>query len=147
MLQVTNSEIILQESPNIEKKSIIPVVQLASGFIIDDSILEKPTLMIGQVSSGKSFLLRNTIIPQIISSLSVEDAVVIFATKREMIDGLYNSENGDILLEYNASKPECIWNIFEEMAVSNNPEKTLVELSDVMFSKNKCGSAIFYKCF
>ena len=94
MLQVTNSEIILQESPNIEKKSIIPVVQLASGFIIDDSILEKPTLMIGQVSSGKSFLLRNTIIPQIISSLSVEDAVVIFATKREMIDGLYNSENG-----------------------------------------------------
>lgn len=137
MLQVTNSEIILQESPNIEKKSIIPVVQLASGFIIDDSILEKPTLMIGQVSSGKSFLLRNTIIPQIISSLSAEDAVVIFATKREMIDGLYNSENGDILLEYNASKPECIWNIFEEMAVSNNPEKTLVELSDVMFSKNK----------
>ena len=62
---------------------------------------------------------------------------MIFATKREMIDGFYHPENGDLLLEYNACKPECIWNIFAEMEASNDPEKTLVELCDVMFSKHK----------
>ena len=49
MLQIPNGEIILRERPNVEKKSKAPVIQLAPGFIIDDSILEKPTLLIGQV--------------------------------------------------------------------------------------------------
>lgn len=44
MLQMQNSEIILQERPNVEKNNKVPVIQLASGFTIDDSILEKPTL-------------------------------------------------------------------------------------------------------
>ena len=137
MLQMQNSEIILQERPNVEKNNKVPVIQLASGFTIDDSILEKPTLLIGQVSSGKSYLLRNAIMPQIFSSMRAQDALVIFATKREMIDGFYHPENEDLLLEYNACKPECIWNIFAEMEASNDPEKTLVELCDVMFSKHK----------
>ena len=39
MLQMQSSEITLQERPNVEKSSKAPVIQLASGFIIDDSIL------------------------------------------------------------------------------------------------------------
>lgn len=137
MLQMQSSEITLLERPNVEKNSKAPVIQLAPGFMIDDSILEKPTLLIGQVSSGKSYLLRNAIMPRIFSDMRAQDAAVIFATKREMIDGFYHPENGDLLLEYNACKPECIWNIFAEMEASNDPEKTLVELCDVMFSKHK----------
>lgn len=83
MLQMQSSEITLQERPNVEKSSKAPVIQLASGFIIDDSILEKPTLLIGQVSSGKSYLLRNAIMPRIFSSMRAQDAAVIFATKRD----------------------------------------------------------------
>ena len=108
----------------------------ATGAKVSD-MPEKPTLLIGQVSSGKSYLLRNAIMPGIFSSMRAQDAAVIFATKREMIDGFYHPENGDLLLDYNASKPECIWNIFAEMEASNDQEKTLVELCDVMFSKHK----------
>ena len=50
MLQMQSSEITLLERPNVEKNSKAPVIQLAPGFMIDDSILEKPTLLIGQVS-------------------------------------------------------------------------------------------------
>ena len=81
-----------------EKNNKAPVIQLASGFTIDDSVLEKPTMLIGQVSSGKSYLLRNAIMPRIFSSMRTQDAAVIFATKREMIDGFYHPENGDLLL-------------------------------------------------
>lgn len=137
MLQMPNDEITLQEKPNVEKSSKAPVVPLAPGFTIDDSVLEKPTLLIGQVSSGKSYLLRNAIMPRVFSSMRAQDAAVIFATKREMIAGFYHPENGDLLLEYNACKPECIWNIFAEIESSSDPEKTLVELCDVMFSKHK----------
>lgn len=138
MLQIPNGEIILRERPNVEKKSKAPVIQLAPGFIIDDSILEKPTLLIGQVSSGKSYLMRNSIIPQIFKSMRAQDAAVIFAAKREMLDGFYHPEDGDILLEYNASNPENIWNIFVEMEESGDQEKTLTEHCDVMFyNKNQ----------
>lgn len=147
MLQMQSSEITLLERPNVEKNSKAPVIQLAPGFMIDDSILEKPTLLIGQVSSGKSYLLRNAIMPRIFSDMRAQDAAVIFATKREMIGGFYHPENGDLLLEYNACKPECIWNIFAEMEASNDPEKTLVELCDVMFSKHKnTVQPFFYQC-
>ena len=47
MLQIQNGEITLQERPNVEKNSKAPVIQLSPGFTIDDSILEKPTLLIG----------------------------------------------------------------------------------------------------
>lgn len=137
MLQMPNGEITLQERPSVEKNSTAPVIQLAPNFTIDDSILEKPTLLIGQVSSGKSSLMRNSLMPQIFKSMRTQDAAVIFATKREMIDGFYHPEDGDILLEYNASNPENIWNIFVEMEESGDPEKTLTELCDVMFSKHK----------
>lgn len=137
MLQISNSEIILQERPNVEKNIKAPVIQLAPDFTIDDSVLEKPTLLIGQVSSGKSYLLRNVIMPQIFSSMGAQDAAVIFAAKREMIAGFYHPENGDLLLEYNACRSECIWNIFAEMEASSDPEKTLTELCDVMFAKHK----------
>jgi hypothetical protein len=137
MLQMPNGEITLQERPNVEKKSKTPVIQMAPGFTIDDSILEKPTLLIGQVSSGKSYLMRTLLMPQIFKSMSAKDSAVIFATKREMIDGFYHTENGDILLEYNASDPKNIWNIFSEMEESDDPQRTLTEHCDVMFSKYK----------
>jgi type IV secretory pathway TraG/TraD family ATPase VirD4 len=69
--------------------------------------------------------------------MSAKDSAVIFATKREMIDGFYHTENGDILLEYNASDPKNIWNIFSEMEESDDPQRTLTEHCDVMFSKYK----------
>lgn len=137
MLQMSNGEIILQERANIERKSKVPVIQLGPGFTIDDSVLEKPTLLIGQVSSGKSYLVRNEFMPQIFKSMRVQDAAGIFATKREMIDGFYHSENGDILLDRNATCPENIWSIFAEMEASDDPERTLTELCDVLFSKHK----------
>lgn len=137
MLQISNSEITLQEKPNVVANSKAPIIKLAPKFTIDDSILEKPTLLLGQVSSGKSYLLRNTIMPCIFDNMREQDAAVIFAAKTEMLDGFYHPENGDLLLDYNASKPECIWNIFAEMESSNDPEKTLIELCDVMFSKHK----------
>ena len=62
MLQMPDGEITLQERPDVGKNSKAPVIRLADGFTIDDSVLEKPTLLIGQVSSGKSYLLRNGIL-------------------------------------------------------------------------------------
>ena len=73
MLQMPNGEITLQERPSVEKNRKAPVIRLADGFTIDDSVLEKPTLLIGQVSSGKSYLLRNEIMPRIFDSMRVQE--------------------------------------------------------------------------
>ena len=58
MLQMPNGEITLQERPSVEKNSKAPVIRLADGFTIDDSVLEKPTLLIGQVASRICYAMR-----------------------------------------------------------------------------------------
>lgn len=137
MLQMQSGEITLQERPDVEKHSKTPVVRLAPGFTIDDYILEKPTMLIGQVSSGKSDLMYNTLMPQIYKYMRPQDASITFVTKREMMNGFYHPENGDILLDYNAKNACNIWSIFAEIEASDDPERTLAELCDVMFSKHK----------
>lgn len=137
MLQMSGGSITLQEGANIVKELKKPVVRLGTNFVIDDSVLEKPTLLTGQVSSGKSTLICKKIMPQVFNGMGEKDSAVIFAAKSEMIDGFYNPSKGDILLDYNAVRPENTWNIFLEMQVSADPEKTLIELVDVMFSRHK----------
>lgn len=137
MLQMSGGGITLQEGTNIVKELRRPVVRLGTNFVIDDSVLEKPTLLTGQVSCGKSTLICKTIMPQVFNGMEEKDSAVIFAAKSEMIDGFYDPSSGDILLDYNSIKPENIWNIFLEMDASADPEKTLIELADVMFSRHK----------
>jgi hypothetical protein len=72
--------------------------------------------------------------PQIFSEMAPGDSAEIFAAKREMIDGFYHPENGDILLDYHATDPDHIWNLFDEIKISKDSQKTLNELCDVLFS-------------
>lgn len=137
MLQMTVSGVSLQEKMEVNQSEREPVVSLGQCFIIDDTVLEKPTLLIGQVGSGKSWLLRHSLMPQIFSKMAPGDAAVVFATKRELIEGFCHPEKGDILIDYEAVDPDNIWNIFEEMRASSDAERTLTELCDVMFSKHK----------
>lgn len=44
MLQMSGGSITLQEGANIVKELKKPVVRLGTNFVIDDSVLEKPTL-------------------------------------------------------------------------------------------------------
>lgn len=137
MLQMVVSGVKLHEKMDINKNERKPVVHFSDHFTIDDSILEKPTMLMGQVGSGKSYIMKNILMPQIFAGMNSGDAAVIFATKREMVDGFYYPEKGDILFEYKATEPHNIWNIFAEMEASDDPEKTLTELCDVMFFKHK----------
>ncbi len=134
MLQIPSGEITLQESITIEKNQRAPVIRLAPKLCVDDTVLEKPTLLLGQVSSGKSGMMRRQLMPRIFDSLKPGDAAVVFAAKREMVDGFYHPEKGDILLDYQATSMKNIWNIFAEMGASADPAKTLAELNDILFS-------------
>ena len=134
MKQVTESGRRLQRSYSLKKAERKPVVSLSPEFVIDDRILEKPTLLVGQVGSGKSTLLTRVLMPQIFAQMDPGDSAVIFCVKDEMIDGFYHPEEGDVLLDCDAKDPENIWNLFEELRSSECPEAVAAELCDVIFS-------------
>ena len=110
---------------------ISPEVQMKHGMILDDgNMWSSPTLIIGAVGSGKSYLLRQFMHPIMEYAASAGDAVVVFCAKPEL---LAQARPGDLVISVSATAPENCWSIFAEMEASDDPERTLREISLSLF--------------
>lgn len=143
MRNVIDGARLLNAPPQIHLSGCAPSVQLGDSLWIDDDILQKPTLILGQVSSGKSTLLRE-IVGQIFDQMDPKDNAVVFAAKQEMITPFYHPERGDRLISIDAVQAENIWNIFRELDNSDMTEQTANELARILFADHRNGMQPFF---
>ena len=111
-----------------------PVVRLQSNLILDDgNCFECPTLIEGNVGTGKSYLMMNDLMNPILEYCDRSgDNAVIFCAKPEM---LRYRRNGNPMISIKNMEPESCWSIFAEMKASDNPELTLREISTELFAE------------
>lgn len=136
MRNVIEGARLLDVPPPIYLSRCAPKVRLGDSLWIDDDILQKPMLILGQVSSGKSTMLRK-IVDQIFQQMEPRDNAVVFAAKQEMVTPFYRPERGDRLISIDAVKAEDIWNIFCELDHSDMKEQTANELARVLFADHR----------
>ena len=90
-----------------------PIVKLQHNLILDDgNCFESPTLLMGNVGTGKTCLMKEIQEPIMEYSEERGDNVVIFCAKPDML--CYKREE-DWVISINSKEPNSCWNIFEEM--------------------------------
>ncbi len=110
-----------------------PIVKLQHNLILDDgNCFESPTLLMGNVGTGKTCLMKEIQEPIMEYSEESGDNVVIFCAKPDML--CYKREE-DWVISINSKEPNSCWNIFEEMEASQNPELTLREIATELFAE------------
>ena len=117
---------ILPSPPTLQGVYKAPVVYLEDGLVLDDSIFECPTLLVGPVGSGKSFLLEQMMEPILQNAAQMNENVFIFCAKRDL---LKFKRPQDIVISVDGTSPESCWNIIKEVAVSNNPDLTARDIA------------------
>ncbi len=110
-----------------------PVVRLRHNLILDDgNCFESPTLLVGNVGSGKTTVMgeiEDIIFPY---AKDVGDSIVTFCAKPDM---LRYAKSEDIVISITNMDSESCWNIFDEMQASENPELTLREIATELFAE------------
>ena len=112
-----------------------PVVRLPGGLTLDDrSCWQYPTMLVGNVGSGKSTLMEQIRRPVLAHADRVQDTVVIFAAKPDV---LRCRRPGAPVISVSATDPANCWNIFRELDVSDTPDLTLREIASALFAEQK----------
>lgn len=112
-----------------------PVVRLPGGLTLDDrSCWQYPTMLVGNVGSGKSTLMEQIRRPVLAHADRMRDTVVIFAAKPDV---LRCRRPGDPVISVSATDPASCWNIFLELDASTAPDLTLREIAGALFAEQK----------
>lgn len=112
-----------------------PVVHLPGGLTLDDrSCWQYPTMLVGNVGSGKSTLMEQIRRPVLAHADRMRDTVVIFAAKPDV---LRCRRPGDPVISVSATDPASCWNIFLELDASTAPDLTLREIAGALFAEQK----------
>ena len=93
-----------------------------------------PTMLVGNVGSGKSTLMEQIRRPVLAHADRVQDTVVIFAAKPDV---LRCRRPGDPVISVSATDPANCWNLFRELDASDTPELTLREIASALFAEQK----------
>lgn len=117
---------ILSPPPHLEGTFKAPVVYLEDGLTLDDSIWEAPTLVVGNVGSGKGTLLNKIMSPVLNHAEIQNENVIIFCAKK---DFLKYKRTQELVISVDATAPKDCWNIFRELRASTNPELTARDIS------------------
>ena len=141
---------ILPSPPQMQRKPKSPVVRLNNGLILDDGIFECPTLLMGSVGSGKTYLMEEIMAPILRNAEEMNENVFIFCAKKDM---LKFKRPQDIVISVEAAEPDSCWNIFKELAASKNPELTARDIAKSLtkdqhselqpFFENSCNDLFF----
>ena len=75
---------ILSSPPHSEGIPRAPIVTLQDGLILDDRMFEAPTLLLGAVGSGKSYLLNQIMDPILRYAEANDENSIIFCAKPEV---------------------------------------------------------------
>lgn len=117
----------LSFKPKYNKK---PIIKIGNNLVLDDSIIDRPTCIIGNSGSGKTTFINNWIEAIVNSDETINDNVIIFAAKNDM---LRFAKSGDIIISLESSSPENIWNLISELDYSDNPSLMAKEISYELF--------------
>ena len=110
-----------------------PVVRLENGLLLDDgNCWQSPTLILGNVSSGKTTLMKSCMTPILEYAERTGDNAVIFCAKPDMLEYV---RPGDPDISVNGTDPRSCWNLFAELDASDNPMLTLREISAILFKE------------
>lgn len=141
---------ILPSPPTLQGAYRAPVVYLEDGLVLDDRIFECPTLLVGPVGSGKSFLLEKMMEPILQNAAQMNENVFIFCAKKDL---LKFKRPQDIVISVDATAPEACWNIIKEVAVSKNPDLTARDIAKSLtvsqrselqpFFENACNDLVY----
>ena len=124
---------LLLDVPRCQTTGREPIVRLQHGLVLDDgNCFESPTLILGAVGSGKSYIIHELVGAIIEHANSSGDNIVIFCAKPDMCR---YARPFDPVISINSQNPESCWNIFEEMDASDNPLFTLREISTELFAE------------
>lgn len=135
MKQLIEGNELLRTVPSYCSKGKAPIVKLENNLILDDTILESPTAIIGGVGTGKSTLLT-TMLDQIAGyAEKVDDNIVIFCAKPTFLHRYVRE--GDPVIQIRSDDPASCWNIFCELAASDDPELTIREISRSLFAEQR----------
>lgn len=134
---------ILPHPPHNEGISRRPVIHLNDGLVLDDGILEAPTLILGSVGSGKSMLLENIAEPILQDAERQNDNVIIFCAKKDLLFKYKRPE--DIVIAVDASAPNACWNIFKELQASSDPELAGRDIAKSLTGDQKSDSEPFWE--
>lgn len=110
---------ILTSPPRPEGMPKAPIVHLQDGLVLDERVLECPTLLLGSVGSGKSVLLSEIMTPIMKEAESCGDNVIIFCAKDEHLTRFRRPQ--DPVISVDTADPKSCWNIFRELKASRNP--------------------------
>ena len=125
-----------------EGTPIAPIVRLKDGLILDDRVFEAPTLLLGTVGSGKSFLLDEIMNTVLKHAEETQDNIIIFCAKKEFLK--YKRTN-DPVISVDTARPNACWNIFKELNASNNPELTARDIAKSLTQDQRSESQPFFE--
>lgn len=77
---------ILPSPPAFQGAHKEPVVRLDDGLVLSDRVFECPTLLVGPVGSGKSFLLERMMEPILQNAAQMNENVFIFCAKKDAFE-------------------------------------------------------------
>jgi len=123
---VLEGQTILPSPPTAKGTPVEPVVHLHNGLTLDDRTFESPFLILGNVGSGKSFLLEKIMATILNHAAKQNENVFIFCAKR---DFLKYAREGDLVISVDTKDPAACWNIFRELQASRNPELTARDIA------------------
>lgn len=141
---------ILPSPPTLQGVYRAPVVYLEDGLALDDRIFECPTLLVGPVGSGKSFLLEKMMDPILQNAAQMNENVFIFCAKRDL---LKFKRPQDVVISVDATAPEACYNIIKDVTVSKNPDLTARDIAKSLtasqrselqpFFENACNDLVY----
>lgn len=133
---------ILPKPPRCEGTPRSPVINLEDGLVLDDRMLETPTLLLGLVGSGKSVLLEQIMEPVLLNAEKQNENVIIFCAKKELLK--YKRPN-DPVIAVDATAPNACWNIFRELKASSNPELTARDIAKSLTGDQRSDAQPFWE--
>lgn len=133
---------ILSNPPTMYGTPLAPIVRLKNGLTLDDRVFEAPTLLMGCVGSGKSFLLDEIMGPILQYASEKQDNVIIFCAKKDFLK--YKRPN-DIVISVDGKNPNGCWNIFRELSASSNPELTARDIAKSLTQDQRSVSQPFWE--
>lgn len=125
---------ILSSPPASQGQLKEPVVQLDDGLTLSDDVFESPTLLLGSVGSGKSYLLEKMMISILNNAERMNENVFVFCAKKEL---LKFKRPQDIVVSVDATAPNACWNIFKELEASKDPELTARDITKGLTKDNR----------
>lgn len=133
---------ILPNPPTMDGTPVAPIVRLKNGLTLHDGVFEAPTLLLGSVGSGKTFLLNEIMEPILCHAEANNENVIIFAAKPDVLE---KKRPNDIVISLDGKEPNGCWNIFKELSASSNPELTARDIAKSLTQDQRSESQPFFE--